>query len=309
MGSEFILLGLFPHLQHADVLAGLIILTYALALGGNATLTVLILLDARLHTPMYFLLRHLSLVDLLFISTTVPRMAASFFSGHKRISHIACGTQTFFFLTLGGAECVLLMFMACDRYVAICHPLRYHTIMSQRVCQSMVLGSWVGSGLNALAQVVYTMYVPKCGFLQIEHFFCEPMAVMKLACGDTSTYQLVILVIGIVLLLIPFGVISSSYTIIFLTVLRMNSRQARKKALGTCSSHLLAVSLFYGPTIFTYMTPGSSHSPAQDQAVSVFFSIVTPMLNPFIYSLRNREVTQALRKALSLTTLSCHKCL
>ncbi|XP_076994281.1 olfactory receptor 2T27-like [Tamandua tetradactyla] len=296
--TGFVLLGLFPGVKHADILIGVVILIYASALAGNSTLILLILVDSRLHTPMYFLLSQLSLIDLLFISTTVPKMAIDFFSGKRNISDTACGMQMFLFLMLGGAECILLTLMACDRYVAICRPLRYPVIMSQRVCQKMVMGSWAGGALNALVPVVYTMHLPKCGRKEIEHFFCEVMAVLRSSCEDTSAYKLTILVVGIVILLIPLITIFSSYTIIFFTVLRMNSPKGRNKALATCSSHLMAVGLFYGPASFTYMTPGSSHSALQDKAVSVFFSIVTPTLNPFIYSLRNKDVWVALRKIL-----------
>lgn len=151
--------------------------------------------------------------------------------------------------------------MACDRYVAICRPLRYPVLMNGKTCLSMAVGSWVGGSLNSLVQTVYTMRLPKCGRLEIDHFFCEVMAVLRLSCGDTLTYRLTILGVGIVLLLVPFGVIFSSYAVIFLTVLRMSSREGRRKALATCSSHLVVVSLFYGPTVVTSMTPGSTHSP------------------------------------------------
>ncbi|XP_076994278.1 olfactory receptor 2L8-like [Tamandua tetradactyla] len=295
---DFVLLGLFPGVKHADILISVVILIYASALAGNSTLILLILVDSRLHTPMYFLLSQLFLIDLLFISTTVPKMATDFFSGKRNISNTACGIQMFFFLMLAGAECILLTLMACDRYVAICRPLRYPVIMSQRVCQKMVMGSWAGGALNALVQAAYTMHLPKCGRKEIEHFFCEVMAILRFSCEDTSAYKLTIFVTGIVILLFPFLIIFISCNIIFFTVLHLNSSKGRKKALATCSSHLMVVGLFYGPTIFTYMTPGSSHSALQDKAVSVFFSIVTPTLNPFIYSLRNKDVLGALKKIL-----------
>ncbi|XP_004481918.2 olfactory receptor 2AJ1-like [Dasypus novemcinctus] len=298
IGTDFILLGLFPSMKHADILVGVFIFIYLVALTGNSTLILLILVDSQLHTPMYFLLSQLSLIDLLFISTTVPKMVMDFLSGKNNISNIGCGTQMFFSLMLGGAECILLTLMACDRYVAICHPLRYTVIMNQSVCQKMVMGSWTGASLNALIQAVYTMQLPKCGHKEIEHFFCAVISILSFSCEDTSSYKLAILLVGIVLLLIPFVIIFSSYTIIFLTVLDMNSPKARNKALTTCSSHLMVVGLFYGPPIFTYMTPGSSLSPAQDKTVSVFCLIITPMLNPFIYSLRNKDVLGVLRKML-----------
>ncbi|XP_004475979.3 olfactory receptor 2AJ1-like [Dasypus novemcinctus] len=295
---DFILLGLFPSMKHADILIGVIIVIYLAALTGNSTLILLILVDSQLHTPMYFLLSHLSLIDLLFISTTVPKMIMDFFSGQKNISNIGCGTQMFFTLMLGGAECILLTLMACDRYVAICHPLRYPVIMNQRVCQKMVMMSWVGGMLDSVVQTTYTMNLPKCGHKEIDHFFCEVMAVLSFSCEDTSPYKLAILVTGIILLFIPLAIIFSSYTIIFITVFRMNSPKGRKKALVTCSSHLMVVGLFYGPSIFIFMTPGSSHGPGQEKALSVLLSIITPTLNAYIYCLRNKDVLGALKKIL-----------
>ncbi|XP_004481922.1 olfactory receptor 2T27-like [Dasypus novemcinctus] len=293
---DFILLGLFPGIKHADILIGAIILIYLAALTGNSTLILIILFESQLHIPMYFLLSQLSLIDLLFISTTVPKMAVDFLSGKRNISNIGCGAQMFFSLMLGGAECILLTLMACDRYVAICHPLRYTVIMNERVCQKMATATWVGGVLNALVQAVYTMQLPKCRNREIEHFFCEVMAILIISCKDTSAYKLAILVASIVLLFIPFVIIFSSYTIIFITVFHMNSRKGRNKALATCSSHLMVVGLFYGPAIYTYITPVSSCSPHKDQAVSLFFSVITPTLNPFIYSLRNKDVLGALRR-------------
>ncbi|XP_004484284.2 olfactory receptor 2T27-like [Dasypus novemcinctus] len=297
-GVDFILLGLFSSMKHADVLVGVITLIYLAALTGNSTLILLILVETQLHTPMYFLLSQLSLVDLLFISTTVPKMVMDFFSGKKNISNIGCGTQMFFYLMVGGAECILLTLMACDRYVAICHPLRYPVIMNQRVCQKMVTASWVGGMSDAVVQTMYTMHLPKCGHKEIDHFFCEVMAILSFSCENTSVYKLAILVTGIVLLLIPLAIIFSSYTVIFITVFHMNSPKGRKKALTTCSSHLVVVGLFYGPAMFTYMTPGSSHSPGLEKAVSVLSSIIAPTLNPYIYSLRNKDVLGALKKVL-----------
>ncbi|XP_037674633.1 olfactory receptor 2L8-like [Choloepus didactylus] len=296
MGVDFILLGLFLSTKHADILIGVIILFYVAALTTNSTLILLTLVDSRLHTPMYFLLRQLSFIDLLFISTTVPKMTIDFFSGKKNMSKIGCGMQMFFFLMLGGAECILLTLMACDRYVAICHPLRYQVTMDQRVCLMMFMVSLAGGTIHALIQTIYTMHLPKCGPKEIEHFFCEIMAILSSSCEDTSAYKLTLFVTGTVILFIPLVTIFSSYSVIFFNVLHMNSHKGRNKALATCSSHLMVVGLFYGPAMYNYMTPGSPHSPDQDKAVSVFFSIITPMLNPFIYSLRNKEVLGALRK-------------
>ncbi|XP_015361869.1 olfactory receptor 2T27-like [Marmota marmota marmota] len=294
--SDFILVGLFPEFRHSTVLNSIIIFIYILAFLGNILLIVLICSDSRFHTPMYILLSQLSIIDLTLTSTIVPKMASNFFTGKRSISWIGCGTQSFFFLMLGMSECLILTLMAYDRYVAVCNPLRYPTIMSTRICLHMIAGCWIGGSSSSFIHTVYPMHFPICGSREIQHFFCEVPVLIKLSCEDTSVYQLVVVVTSIVLLVVPFSLITTSYTFIFITVFYMNSVKGRRKVLATCSSHLIVVSLFFGPNIFIYMTFTSSHSPQQDQALSVFSNILTPMLNPIIYSLRNKEVVAALRK-------------
>ncbi|XP_037673431.1 olfactory receptor 2M2-like [Choloepus didactylus] len=294
----FTLLGLFPGSRHAGFLICTILLVYVVAITGNTTLVLLISLDPRLHSPMYFLLSQLSLMDISLISTTVPKMLTNYFSRTSAISYIGCATQVYFHSTLGVSECILLTLMACDRYVAICNPLRYVVIMNPQVCLQMAPVSWLGGALNALIQTAYTMNFPVCGSREVHHFFCEPQALLKLSCEDTSTYEKVIFVIGIVFLLTPFGLILASYISLFLSVLRLNSSKARNKALATCSSHLMVVFLYFGPTMFIYMIPSALHSSEQDEGLSIFYTILTPMLNPLIYSLRNKEVGEALKNIL-----------
>ncbi|XP_076994111.1 olfactory receptor 2T27-like [Tamandua tetradactyla] len=294
--SDFILLGLFPEFRHPHLLILMVLLIYTIAFTGNSLLILLIWLDSRLHTPMYFLLSQLSLIDLAYISSTVPKAVTNYFTGKKNISYLACAAQLFFFLTLGIAECVLLTLMAYDRYVAVCNPLRYTVLMSPRVCLQMATAAWTGGALAALVHTIYPMQFPVCGSREINHYFCEMPAIMRLSCVDTSAYEMVKFVTTIVFLLVPFILILTSYTLIFLTVLRMSSCKGGIKALATCSSHLTVVSLYFGQAIFIYMTPSSSHTPEQDQIVAVFGTMVTPMLNPIIYSLRNKEVLGALRK-------------
>uniref|UniRef100_A0A8C9DKV7 Olfactory receptor n=1 Tax=Prolemur simus TaxID=1328070 RepID=A0A8C9DKV7_PROSS len=306
LSTDFILLGLFPGMKHVSILVCVIILVYVAAVTGNVILLLLIWVDVRLHTPMYFLLSQLSVVDLALISSTVPKMAINFFSGKKNITRLDCGTQIFFFFTLGGAECILLTLMAYDRYIAVCNPLRYAVVMNQDVCLKMAITSWIGGILASTAHTFYTMNLPICGSRKIHHFFCEMPAIMKISCKDTSTYELVVFVMGIAFILIPFVLIMSSYSLILLTVLHMKSPQGRNKALATCSSHLTVVSLYLGPCVYMYMTPGSSHSAEQEQAVSVFCTVLTPMLNPLIYSLRNKDVMGALQKILGKHPLSNH---
>ncbi|KAM6224170.1 olfactory receptor 2T27-like [Rhynchocyon petersi] len=296
--TDFILLGLFPAYQHPNVVMSIILLIYSIAVIGNATLVLLIWVDSRLHTPMYFLLSQLSIIDLAYVSSTVPKMTTNFLSGSRKISRVGCGAQMFFCLMLADAECILLTLMAYDRYVAVCNPLRYPTIMSPRVCLQMVVVSWIGGVLNSLAQTIYTMHFPTCEKREINHFFCEMPAILMISCEDTSGYLMVVMVMSIVFIIAPLSLITASYVRIFLTVLRMNSPEGRNKALATCSYHLTVVSLYLGPGIVVYMTPGSSHTPELDQGLSVFYTILTPMLNTLIYSLRNKEVLGALRKVM-----------
>ncbi|XP_057564419.1 olfactory receptor 56-like [Hippopotamus amphibius kiboko] len=296
--TDFILLGLFSDSSHPGLLITIFLLILGVAITGNSVLALLIWSDAHLHTPMYFLLTQLMLMDLTLISTAFPKMVIDFFSGHSFISHIGCGVQIFLYLMLGVAECVLLTLTAFDRYLAICNPLRYSVIMTPRVCLQMATGSWAGGVLVSLMHTIYAMNFSTCDSRKIHHFFCEVMALLKLSCEDTSTYEKVVLASGIVFLLIPFGLIFTSYTLIFLTVFHMNSPKGRKKALATCSSHLTVVSLYFGPAMIIYMTPGSSLLPDVDQHLCVFDVLITPMLNPLIYSLRNKEVLEALRKCL-----------
>ncbi|XP_004697322.1 olfactory receptor 2M2-like [Echinops telfairi] len=302
--TDFILTGLFPNMKYVTFLIYTIIFIYLVAVTGNFILLLLTWMDLRLHTPMYFLLSQLSLVDLALISSTVPKMAFNFFSGTKSITRFACGTQIFFFFTLGGAECILLTLMAYDRYVAVCNPLRYAVLMNHGVCLQMAIVSWIGGILVAIVHTSYTMNLPICRSREIHHFYCEMPAIMKISCKDTSKYELVVFVLGVIFIIIPFGLIMTSYTLIFLTVLRMNPPQGRNKALATCSSHLTVVSLYLGPCVYMYMTPGSSHTPEQEQAVSVFCTVLTPMLNPVIYSLRNKDIVAALQKLLRKPSVS-----
>ncbi|XP_075398902.1 olfactory receptor 2AG2-like [Tenrec ecaudatus] len=300
----FLLLGLFTDSKYPELLICIILLTYVTAVAGNSILIFLIWLDSHLHTPMYIRLSQLALMDLTLTSSTVTKMASNFFSGKRNISKLGCGIQMFLYLTVGIAECVFLTLMAYDRYVAICHPLRYPVLMSPSICLTIVTVSWVGSAFTSLSHTIYIMHFPTCGSGEIHHFFCEVMAFLKLSCEDASTYEKVVLVTGTILILLPFGLILASYVFIFLTVLRMNSPKGKNRALLTCSSHLTVVSLYFGPAMIIYMTPGSSLSPELDQQLFVFDTIITPLLNPLIYSLRNKEVTRALKTFLGISLIS-----
>ncbi|XP_021033108.1 olfactory receptor 2T29-like [Mus caroli] len=298
--SDFTLVGLFSQSKHPSLLAVVIFVIFLMALTGNALLTLLILFDIHLHTPMYFFISQLSLMDMMYISVTVPKMLMDQVLGSHKISAAACGMQMFLYLTLVGSEYLLLAAMSYDRYVAICHPLRYPVLMNHRVCLLLMSVCWVLGSLDGFMLTPITMTFPFCGSREIHNFFCEAPAVTKLSCSDTWLYETLMYVCCVLMIIIPVTVISGSYSSILLTVLRMNSAEGRKKALATCSSHMTVVILFYGAAIYTYIFPASLHTPEKDMVVSVFYTIVTPLLNPLIYSFRNKNVTEAMKKLLGV---------
>ncbi|XP_025866677.2 olfactory receptor 2T29-like [Vulpes vulpes] len=298
--SDFDLVGLFSQSKHPTLLCVIIFMVFLMALSGNTILILLIHCDAHLHTPMYFFITQLSLMDVMYISVTVPKMLMDQVMGVNKISVPECGMQMFLYLTLVGSEFFLLAAMAYDRYVAICHPLRYPILMNHRVCLLLVSSSWILGSVDGFMLTPVTMTFPFCSSREIHHFFCEVPAVMKLSCSDTSLYETLMYLCCVLMLLIPVTVISSSYSFILFTIHRMNSAEGRKKAFATCSSHMMVVILFYGAAVYTYMLPTSYHTPEKDMIVSVFYTILTPVLNPLIYSLRNKDVTRALKKMLNV---------
>ena len=301
---DFILMGLFSQSKHPAFLCVVIFMIFLMALSGNSILILLIYSDAHLHTPMYYFISQLSLMDMIYISVTVPKMLMDQVMGVNKISAPECGMQMFFYVTLGGSEYFLLAAMAYDRYVAICHPLHYSTLMSHKVWLLLVSGCWFLGSVDGFMLTPITMTFPFCRSREIHHFFCEVPAVMKLSCSDTSLYETLMYLCCVLMLLIPVTVISSSYSFILLTIHRMNSAEGRKKAFTTCSSHMTVVILFFGAAIYTYMLPSSYHTPEKDMIVSAFYTILTPVLNPLIYSLRNKDVTGALKKMLNMGSVT-----
>ncbi|XP_006874523.1 PREDICTED: olfactory receptor 2T4-like [Chrysochloris asiatica] len=299
-GSNFILLGFFSQSKHPVLLSVVIFVIFLMALSGNAILVLLIHSNANLHTPMYFFISQLSLMDIMYISVTVPKMLMDQVIGVKNISIPECGIQMFLYLTLVGSEFFLLAAMAYDRYMAICHPLRYPVLMNRRICLLLASGCWFLGSVDGFMLTPITMTFPFCRSREIHHFFCEVPAIMKLSCSDISLIETLMYLCCVLMLLIPVTVISSSYSFILITIHRMNSAEGRKKAFATCSSHMTVVILFYGAAIYTYMIPSSYHTPEKDMVVSFFYTILTPVLNPLIYSLRNKDVTGALKKMLNV---------
>ncbi|XP_075404593.1 olfactory receptor 2AG1-like isoform X2 [Tenrec ecaudatus] len=300
LGSGFILMGILKDSASPELLCATVTALYIVALTSNGLLLLVITVDARLHVPMYLLLGQLSLMDLLFTTVVSPKALVDFLRLENTISFGGCALQMFLALTLGGAEDLLLAFMAYDRYVAICHPLNYMVLMRPRVCWLMVATSWILASLSALGHTVYTLHFPFCLSREIRHLLCEIPPLLKLACADTSKYELMLMVyvMGVTFLMPPLAAILASYSLILFTVLHMSSNEGRKKALLTCSSHLTVVGMFYGAATFMYNLPSSFHNPKQDNIISVFYTIVTPVLSPLIYSLRNKEVMGALRKVI-----------
>ncbi|KAM8936057.1 olfactory receptor 2AK2-like [Lycaon pictus] len=297
--TDFILSGLFQYGQMDTFLFVAIVILFSVALMENIILVLLIQVDTRLHTPMYFLLSQLSFIDMMYISTTVPKLTTNFLSNSKNITFLGCEIQAFVFLALGGTEALLLGFMSYDRYLAICHPLRYPILMSKKICWFMVTSAWTSSSTNALVHTLYVFQLPFCRSRIVNHFFCEVPSLLPLVCQDTSQYEYTILLSGVIILLLPFLAILASYAQVLTVVFQISLGKGQTKAVSTCSSHLIVASLFYVTTLSTYTRPHSMHSPEQDKAVAVFYTIITPLLNPFIYSLRNKEVTRAMRRLLA----------
>ena len=298
--SDFTLVGIFSQSQHPALLCVVIFVVFLMALSGNIFLIFLIYSDAHLHTPMYFFISQLSFMDMMYISVTVPKMLMDQITGVNKISVPECGIQMFLYVTLAGSEFFLLASMAYDRYMAICHPLHYPVLMNHKVCLFLASGCWFLGSVDGFLFTPITMTFPFCRSREIHHFFCEVPAILKLSCSDTSLYEIFMYLCCVLMLLVPVTIISGSYYFILLTIHRMNSAEGRKKAFATCSSHMTVVLLFYGAAIYTYMLPNSYHTSEKDMMVSVFYTILTPVLNPLIYSLRNKDVMGALKKILNM---------
>ncbi|NP_001378718.1 olfactory receptor family 5 subfamily V member 1E [Equus caballus] len=293
--SEFIILG-FSNLNDLQfLLFTIFLMIYLCTLGGNIFIILATLADTQLHTPMYFFLRNLAFLDICYTTTNVPQMMVHLLSKKKTIFYGGCVTQLLAFLFFVGVEGLLLAAMAYDRYLAICEPLRYSIIMNKTLYSQLAASCWVSGFLNSVVHTVLTFRLPFCGNNQINYFFCDIPPLLTLSCGDTSVNELVLLFIGVFIGWAPFLGIILSYLYIVSTILKIRSSEGRQKAFSTCASHLVIVLLYYGSSIFTYVRPISSYSLAKDRLISVLYSIVTPMLNPIIYTLRNKDIRKALR--------------
>ncbi|ERE83202.1 olfactory receptor 13C7 [Cricetulus griseus] len=299
--SGFILLGLSAHPKLEKTFFVLILLMYLVILLGNGVLILVTILDTHLHTPMYFFLGNLSFLDICYTTSSVPLILDSFLTPRKTISFSGCAVQMSLSFAMGATECVLLSMMAFDRYVAICNPLRYPVIMSKAAYVPMAVGSWAGGVTNSIVQTSLAMRLPFCGDNVINHFTCEILAVLKLACADISINVISMVIANMIFLAIPVLFIFVSYVFILVTILRIPSAEGRRKAFSTCSAHLTVVVVFYGTILFMYGKPkskdplGADKQDLADKLISLFYGVVTPMLNPIIYSLRNKDVRAAVR--------------
>uniref|UniRef100_G3U8C1 Olfactory receptor n=1 Tax=Loxodonta africana TaxID=9785 RepID=G3U8C1_LOXAF len=293
---EFALLGFadMPHLQW--FLFGLFLVIYIIILMSNGTIFLITKMDPALQTPMYFFLANFSFLEICYVSATLPRMLMNLGTQRRRISMAACATQMCFVLLFGGTESLLLAVMAYDRYVAICNPLHYPLVMNHRVCIQLVTGSWI-TGIPVMIGHTYQIFsLPFCRSKQINHFFCDIPPILKLACGDTFVNEMLVYIVTVLFVMFPFLLILGSYSKIISIILKLPSATSQAKAFSTCSSHLMVVVLFFGSAIITYLRPNTRHSEGTDKVLSLFYTILTPMFNPMIYSLRNKDVIMALKK-------------
>uniref|UniRef100_A0A670IUK6 Olfactory receptor n=2 Tax=Podarcis muralis TaxID=64176 RepID=A0A670IUK6_PODMU len=296
--TEFILLGFTDHQETQVVLFVLFLAIYVATLVGNIGIMTLIWISPSLHSPMYFFLNNLAFLDLSYSSAITPKMLASFLTGRKTISLAGCIAQMYLFASFADAECLLLAAMAYDRYMAICNPLLYPVLMSRKVCVWLVAGSYLTGGMSSFMHTYFTFRLSFCNSNVINHFFCDIPPLLALSCSNTHFNEILLFALCGFIQTSTFVFILISYACILCTILRIHSAEGRHKAFSTCTSHLTAVTLYYGTLLFTYLRPSSSYTLDTDKIISVFYTVIFPMLNPLIYSLRNEEVKDTLGKIL-----------
>ncbi|NXH18797.1 O1019 protein, partial [Bucco capensis] len=301
--TDFILQGLSDRAEMETFLFVLLLLIYTITLVGNVGILTVIWGDPRLHTSMYFFLGSLAIVDLCLSSVIAPRTLVNFLAEKKTISFAGCMGQGFFYIVFVTTECFLLAAMAYDRYVAICNPLLYSSVMSPRLCLCLVVCSYLGGLLNAIIHMTFIIRLPFCSSNVINHFFCDIPPLLALSCASTYLNEMIIFSLAGLIEFSTISIILLSYIFISFAILRICSAEGRQKAFSTCASHLTAVSMLYGTIIFMYLRPSSSYSLSTDKVVSIFYTVVIPMLNPLIYSLRNQEVKDALRRTAERITV------
>ncbi|XP_030046142.1 olfactory receptor 1020-like [Microcaecilia unicolor] len=301
--TAFILLGFIDLAKFQSLIFLGFLVMYLVTVLGNTGIIGVIRKSPCLHTPMYFFISHLSFLDLCYSTVIAPKTLVNLVKEDKTITVLGCALQMFIFITLCTTECLLLGAMAYDRYVAICSPLLYPVIMSKRFCIQLVAAAYIVGSLQSLLQTGCTFRLSYCGSHSINHFYCDIPPLLKISSTDTFVNEMVLFICGSVTDMSSITIILVSYTYILSTILRIRSAEGRRKAFSTCASHLTAVTLFYGTIFFMYLRPPSSYSQTQDRAVSVVYTQVIPMLNPLIYSLRNKDVKSALRKVISVKSI------
>uniref|UniRef100_A0A8C0T137 Olfactory receptor n=1 Tax=Canis lupus familiaris TaxID=9615 RepID=A0A8C0T137_CANLF len=305
--TEFILLGLTDDPKWQVVLFIFLLVTYMCSVTGNLVIIFLTLTDPHLKTPMYFFLRNFSFLEMSFTSATIPRFLVTVVTGDRTISYNDCLAQVFFVILLGVTEFYLLTAMSYDRYVAICKPLHYMTIMSTRVCILLVFSSWLAGFLVIFPPVILVLKLDFCASNIIDHFVCDSSPILQLSCTNTHFLELMAFVLAVVTLMVTLTLVMLSYTHIIRTILRIPSTSQRKKAFSTCSSHMIVVSLSYGSCIFMYIKPSAKERVSLNKGVAVIITSVTPLLNPFIYTLRNQQVKQAFKNMVHRMVFSSYK--
>ncbi|EGV97292.1 olfactory receptor 13C8 [Cricetulus griseus] len=313
MLTEFVLVGLSDHPKLQKVLFVLVLCTYLMVLLGNGILISVVIYDVHLHTPMYFFLCNLSFLDIFYTSSSVPLILGSFLKGRKKVSFPECMVQMLFSFDTGATDCVLLGIMALDCFLAICYPLRYPAIMSRGTYVPMAAGCWIAGFVDSLVQTSLAVQLPFCTNNIIHHFECEILAILKLACADISINVISMAGSNLLFLAVPLLVIAVSYIFIVGTILRIPSTEGKQKAFSTCSAHLTVVIIFYGTIFFMYGKPkskgtaGSGHQSLTEALISFFYGMMTPMVNPLIYSLRNKDVKAAVQNMLGRKMSDKHK--
>uniref|UniRef100_G3TSR1 Olfactory receptor n=2 Tax=Loxodonta africana TaxID=9785 RepID=G3TSR1_LOXAF len=296
MTNEFILIGFMDHPDLKTLLFVVFFAIYLITMVGNLGFVALIFMERRLHTPMYIFLGNLALMDSCCSCAITPKMLENFFSEDRMISLYECMAQFYFLCLAETADCFLLAAMAYDRYVAICSPLQYHTMMSKKLCIQMITGAYTTGNLHSLIHVVLLLRLTFCGSHQINHFFCDVLPLYRLSCVDPYINELMILIFAGSVQISTITIVLISYLCILFTIFKMKSKEGRSKALSTCASHFLSVSIFYGSLLFVYIRPSSVKEGDKDMPVAVFYTLVIPLLNPFIYSLRNKEVINIMKR-------------
>ncbi|KAG3281002.1 olfactory receptor 10R2-like [Ictidomys tridecemlineatus] len=305
--TEFLLLGFSSLGELQLVLFAVFLCLYLIILSGNMTIISVIFLDRSLHTPMYFFLGILSTSEIFYTIVILPKMLINLLSVLRAISFLSCATQMFFFLGFAVTNCLLLGVMGYDRYAAICQPLHYPILMSWRVCGQLAATCIVSGFLISLVGTSLVFILPFCGSNKVNHYFCDISPVIRLACADTYINELVIFICGVLVLVVPLIFICISYGFIVRTILRIPSAEGKRKAFSTCASHLIVVIVHYGCASFVYLRPSSKYTSGKDRLVTVTYTIITPLLNPMVYSLRNKDVQLAIRKVIGKTGFSLKK--